>query len=173
MDVIGTLLAIVLVVGLVVGGLLVFGFGYIDYTARDTAFENPTPVDGTVQSVAIEEVNEQDDMAFHPNITYTYRLDGRRYTAHTIDPSIYLYKENTREAAEAFTSNYTVGETTTVFVNPNDPSQAFLKRDTEGWWETIQPYVSMLLDGLMTVTGVGAIVSKLTGVVKNSPRLPL
>lgn len=88
MDVIGMLLAIVFVVGLVVGGLLLFGFGFMQYRARETAFENFTRVDGTVQSVAIEEVNQQDDTAFHPNITYTYRFDGTRYTARTTDPGI-------------------------------------------------------------------------------------
>lgn len=173
MDVIDTLLAVVFVVGLVVGGLIMFGFGYAEHDARETAFENPVRVDGTVQSTAIEEVNQQDDTAFHPNITYMYRFDGTRYTDHTIDPGIYLYKENTREAAEAFTSNYTVGETTTVFVNPNDPSQAYLKRGTDGWWQTISPYFSMLLGGLMTLLGLAVIYSKLAEIAKNSPRLPL
>lgn len=70
-------------------------------------------------------------------------------------------------------SNYMIGETTTVFVNPNDPSQAFFKRDTEGWCKTIEPYALMLWGGLMMVTGVGAIVSKLAKLVGNSSRLPL
>lgn len=173
MDVIDTLLAVVLVVVMVLGGLLVFGFGYAEHTSRETAFENPVRVDGTVQSTAIEEVDQQDDTAFHPNITYTYRFDGTKYTAHTVDPGIYLYKESTREAAEAFTSNYTVGEMTTVFVNPNDPSQAYLKRGTDGWWQTISPYFSMLWGGLMTLVGLAVIYSKLAGLVENSPRLPL
>jgi hypothetical protein len=173
MEVIDTLLAVVFVVGLVLGGLLVFGFGYAEYTARETAFENPVRVDGTVQSTAIEEVNQQDDTAYHPNITYTYLFDGTRYTAHTVDPGIYQYKKSSREAAEAFTSNYTVGETTTVFVDPNDPSQAYLKRGTDGWWQTISPYFSMLWGGLMTLVGLAVIYWKLAEIAKNSRRLPL
>ena len=164
---------VLFVVGLLLGGLLTTGFGVADYQNRQANFENAVEIDGTIQNVEVQEQRDTDQIVYRPNITYTYSFNENRYTTDTIYPGIYEYTKGSQESAEEFASQYTVGETTTVYVNTHDPSQAFLIKDPQDWRKLIRPYITMGVGILMTLIGIVFSGSWLLTKVKNSQLVPL
>jgi hypothetical protein len=81
------------------------------------------PVDGSVISSKV--VGEK---AFHPEITYSYMVNGSEYS-HTSTLKIPGFggKRNRLELAEYLVAQYPSGRTISVFYNPDDPSQSELK----------------------------------------------
>lgn len=164
---------VLFVIGLLVGGLLTTGFGVADYQSRQSNFENAVETDGTIQNVEVHEQRDNDQIVYRPNITYTYSFNEKRYTTNTIYPGIYEYTKGSRESAEELASQYTVGETTAIYVNTNDPSQAFLIKDPQDLRKMVRPFIAMGVGFLMTLIGVGFSGSWLLAKVKNSQLLQL
>jgi hypothetical protein len=94
--------------------------------------------------VGIESAEEVDDgeteVEFYPRIEYEYTVDGTSYTNTRIyhpsqvdnEPGELAGKEfDQRGGAEAVVSDYTQGETATVYYDPAEPSFSYL-RDPSG-----------------------------------------
>ena len=162
------LVDVLFVLGLFIGGVVLTFYGVIDYQERQSNFDNAVEVDGTIQSIEVTEEQKVDTVVYRPNITYTYTVNETQYTADTIYPGVYQYTKGSRDAAEEFASQYTVGETIPVFVNSQDPTEAFLKEEIEGWWKTLRPYLLMVFGGLMALLSAAVSIEFIVGEIKNS-----
>lgn len=82
---------------------------------------------GKVLSSGID-IDPSSNEPYTPRVEYNYTHGGRTYTSSAIsssDPATNDYRD-----AQAYTLNYPPGATATVYVNPNQPSEALL--DTGG-----------------------------------------
>lgn len=68
---------------------------------------------------------------YRPKITYRYRVDGREYTSDRY--SLVDLATSDEHAQRAKLSQFPVGRTITVYVNPESPDEAVIdKDDTRG-----------------------------------------
>ncbi len=61
-------------------------------------------------------------------VEYTYQIAGRDYTSSGFSNKL---QDGKIETAQAILSRYPVGNTVTVYYNPNKPEQALLERTTQ------------------------------------------
>lgn len=92
------------------------------------------PVLGTVQSSTVESVPAAyGGPDYKPVISYQYRYQGRSFTSRNLKPGpmdAYEAEHRAREVA----GRYAPGETVTVHVHPDTPSEAFLMRSGPSLW---------------------------------------
>jgi len=112
----------VLLVGL---GMVGVG-GYVAIT--DTAtLDNKQAVTAEVTALDIEEVSaSRGSTAYVPVVTFRYTFQGMEYASDRLYPGDTQRKYGDRATAESKLSPYTVGETTTAYVDPGAPAEAFL-----------------------------------------------
>jgi hypothetical protein len=128
MGIIKILLALVFVVV----GVAIIGFGVMDYQNRQSDIQNAVQVEGTVQSVDVhEQSSEGSDSSYNPYIKYAYSYEGQQYTSRSVYPGLNQRVFDNRDKAEEVVSEYSSGETTTVYVNQENPSSAFLIKETQ------------------------------------------
>jgi hypothetical protein len=132
--------SILFVLVFVVVGVAITGFGVMDYQNRQSDIENAVQVQGTVQSVDVHERSSEGDSSYNPYIKYTYSHDGQQYTSRSVYPGLNQRTFDSRDKAEEVVSQYSPGETTTVYVNQENPSSAFLVEEP-------QPFRSFLIMG--------------------------
>lgn len=99
---------------LVSGGVLATGQYY-----RMNAYESTT---GTVESASIDTVAV--NTAYSPNVSYSYTVDGQRYSGENVAAGITIVTGN-RERLESIVASARDG-TMTVYYNPGNPSDAHL-----------------------------------------------
>jgi uncharacterized membrane protein YidH (DUF202 family) len=117
---------------IVVVGVAIIGFGVMDYQNRQSDIQNAVQVEGTVQSVDVHErSSEGSDSSYNPYIKYTYSYEGQQHTSRSVYPGLNQRTFDNRNRAEEVVSEYSSGETTTVYVNQEDPSSAFLVKETQ------------------------------------------
>jgi hypothetical protein len=66
---------------------------------------------------------------YHPEVNYTYSVDGRTYHGDQISKSSKSFRTNAD--AQLFIENYTVGSHVEVFYDPDNPSDAVLESQIE------------------------------------------
>lgn len=122
------------------------------------AFDEAVTVDGTVQSAEVESGTSDTGVRYSPNITYQYRFDGQTYTN---DDYVLVggVSAGTPGTAEEVVDSYSVGQSVTVYVVPDDPSNSFLKRGSVGLFF----YGILGFLGFLGVLGVVALVGDLLG----------
>lgn len=123
----------------VIAGIGITGFGVVDYQNRQSDIQEAVQVEGTVQSTDVHERSTEGGEVYSPYVRYTYRYEGSQYTSRSIYPGLNQRTFNNREKAEEVVSQYSPGGTTTVYVNQEDPSRAFLIKDTQ----TFRPFLVM------------------------------
>jgi hypothetical protein len=146
---------------LVAVGVVFAGFGYVGYQDRKADLENAVEVEGTVESVSVDEdVDRRDrdddgirerETSFQPVVEYTYRYEGKRYSS----DSVYPGPENSfsdRSSATSVTDRFGEGERTTVYVNGEDPSSAYLveRANFSGFYLFMGVGVVVTLGGLLS-----------------------
>ena len=107
----------------------VAGYGGYAYVQQTQAIERSVPVEATVTNVTITEDDTQSGIKYDPDITFAYRYEGTNYTSDNIFPG-HPQNYGERSAARDLLDPYAVGETTTAYVPPASPGQAFLERET-------------------------------------------
>ena len=145
----------IFVLGFLLGGIMITWFGVIDYQERQSNFDNAVEVDGTIQNIEVHEEQELDEVVYRPNITYRYTFHETQYTDNTIYPGIYQFTKGSRESAEEYASRYSIGETIPVYVNSQDPTEAFLTKDADSWLRKADPLLTVALGSLMTLISGG------------------
>jgi hypothetical protein len=146
MEVVKVLLAIVL-------GLSMFGYGWTVYQNQQTDVQEAVTVEGTVESSDVEYhegTGNTDGGHYEVVVRYTYTFEGQEYTSESVYPG--PAKEHTEEEASEIANQYSSGQTTTVYVNQEDPSRAFLIKEKN----------SMLPLGAMGIGGLIALGSLFT-----------
>jgi len=120
-------------------GVAFAGFGWHSLQEEQADLNNAIEHEGEVQSVAIEEdVTRRDrdddgvretDRDYEPVVEYTYEYQGETYTSESVFPGP-DQSFDSRSTAEDYTGEYEAGRTVTVYVNEQDPSSAFLVRES-------------------------------------------
>jgi hypothetical protein len=123
----GTLFAL----AFVVVGISITGFGVMDYQNQQSDLQEAVEVEGTVQSTDVHEHSNENGYSYDPYVKYTYSYEGQQYTSRSVYPGLNDRTYNDREKAEEVVSQFSPGETTTVYVNRENPSSAFLIEDTQ------------------------------------------
>ncbi|HDL90567.1 MAG TPA: DUF3592 domain-containing protein [Thermodesulforhabdus norvegica] len=86
-----------------------------------------------------------------PSITYRYRIGGKEYESsrYTIMP----YESTDYNKIASIVSSYPIGSTCTVYVNPDNPSEAVLSRSDQ------KPSMLLVIIGsLLVIIGIAMIV---------------
>lgn len=115
-----------------------------------TTFEKTT---GTVLETEVETVP---DSRRKPLVKYGYTVDGHRYENDKIWPGKPMAKQMSPRGSQDFLSRFPEGEETTVYYDPEEPSNAFLVREsTKGWMALIAVVgVGLLMYASMGFLGV-------------------
>jgi hypothetical protein len=137
----------------VVGGIGTTGIGVMDYQNQQSDIQEAVQVEGTVEATDVRERGTDND--YFPHVRYAYSYEGQQYTATSLYPGSSEKSFNTQDKAAEVVSQYSPGETTTVYVNQDDPSSAFLIKES-------QPlrHFSVIGGGvILAVIGVGILFS--------------
>jgi N-acetyl-gamma-glutamylphosphate reductase len=133
----------------VVGGIGTTGIEVMDYQNQRSDIQEAVQVEGTVEETDVRERGTDND--YFPHVRYTYSYEGQQYTATSIYPGSSEKSFDSQEKAAEVVAQYSPGETTTVYVNQDDPSSAFLI-------EQSQMFRHLLVTGggvILAVIGVG------------------
>lgn len=85
------------------------------------------PVSAVVDGSRVEAVRgSKGGTSYRPVVSYTYRVEGRTYHCSTVTV---ILESQGWAWANRIASRYPPGAATTAYVNPHDPSQAYLVRD--------------------------------------------
>lgn len=83
-------------------------------------------VPAVVTSTGIQSVHgSKGGTSYRPVVTYRYRVDGRAYAASTVT---IILESRSWDWATGIVARYPRGSTTTAYVDPKDPTKAFLVR---------------------------------------------
>lgn len=108
-------------------GLAMVGFGGYDYVQQNDAVE----VNATVTETDVDRnSNRRAAPDYRPEVSLEYSYGGETYTGGSVFPASISKDYDTRSAAESRLEGYEVGETTTAYVDPDAPGDAFLVTET-------------------------------------------
>jgi hypothetical protein len=114
--------------------LFVAGFGLftaIPVIDHNSSVQHNEPTTATILSTDIDQRTNDDDQEYRPVITYEYTVDGERHESENVYPGQFTRWHDSRSTAEDTVSQYTSGQTATVYYDPKNPGNAYL-HDT-GW----------------------------------------
>ena len=111
-------------------GLALVGYGGYDYVQQSEAVENSVEVTATVESVGVETVSARRGVDHEPTVRFGYEYEGATYESTSVFPASISPSYDTESAARSVVSEYEEGETTTAYVAPDRPGEAFLKNRT-------------------------------------------
>lgn len=135
-------------------GLGIAGYGGYDYIQQSNAVDDSVAVETTVVDTDISR-SEGRHFYYRISVEHTYEYQGREYTSKRVFPGstrpIYTVQSDAQRIIEPYEPN----ETATAYVNPDNPSRAFLERQT-----TFAPFkfisFGSLLALLTTLHAIGA-----------------
>jgi hypothetical protein len=103
-------------------------YGGYDYLQQRAAIESGVPVEATITAAGIEACPGERTTDYHPAVAFDYRYEGASYTGDDLRPGD-AFSCHDRSTAASLVDPYTVGETTTAYVDPAAPDEAFLERE--------------------------------------------
>ncbi len=127
--------------------LVVAGFGIHSGVTSYLQYHSPTAeVQGEVLSADVDESNSRRGGVDHYiSIEYQYQYNGTQYTSESVTPG--SGESSVGEStAEAFVANHSAGESVTVYVNTNAPSQS--------WVINQRPLGSILVGGTISLAAL-------------------
>lgn len=135
-------------------GLGLTGYGAYDYVQQSDTIRNAVEVEATITETDVVtegSVSGQTGgkVQYEPRVEFTYEYQGVSYTGTNIFPTHIAPEYDQRSKAESVISEYETGTTVTAYVDPNDPSDAFLKNKTS--------------DTSLVAAGIGGVISLLGG----------
>ena len=139
----------------VVVSLLFVGYAGYDYSEQTRVVEEAEPVDATVLEVDIEESNSRRGISYDPRVEYEYRYGGTTYTGDDVFPGSIKMNYNTESEAREVIASYEQGKTTTAYVDPENPENAFLEDTTTNAPIELAGF-SALIAALILLNGMGA-----------------
>jgi len=134
-------------------------FGGYDYVQQSEAVDDAVTVEATIQEASVYQSGSRGSSDYHVQIEFTYRFQGAEYTGDQLFPGSISQSYDTRSAAESAIEPYEPGETVTAYVDPADPSEGFLERQT-----ITGPFEFIAIGGLgLLVTALNAVGARRPG----------
>lgn len=130
---------------MLVAGLATTGYGVYEYQAQNSALEDAEEVNATIISKGVESQSARRGVDYRPTVEFSYSYEQQEYTGEKVFPGTSVKDFNTEDTARQQIANYTEGETTTAYVNPENPENAFLKHES-----TNTPYILTLIGLFIT-----------------------
>lgn len=159
------------------GGLLIAGFGAVlawnGWTAYDDeqqAVDNAVEVQAEVTSIGVAENEQRVDIEdggtttrtrYAPQIRFEYDFEGETYAAGNINPpaggveAIPRYGSESR--ARSALDEYEEGGTVTAYVDPQNPTEGFLERETN----TVRNLGLVAVGGVVVAAGAAFLLASL------------
>ena len=112
-------------------GLALSGYGYMNYQSQGEALDNAVNVTGTVTGTEIvrDSGGRRSGPDYSPVISFEYQYQGESYSSDNMYPPGDTDQElDSRSSAEEVVENYPVDSEADAYVNPEDPGEAFLKK---------------------------------------------
>lgn len=144
-----------------VGGLALAGFGWTTYQNQQSDIQQAVTVEGTIErtDVVFEGSNHSSGSGhYEVVIRYTYTYDGQEYTSESVYPGPEKQFGDKRNA-RAVADRYSPGQTTTVYVNRERPSRAFLIEEKSNFMS----FIAMGLGGLLALAMGSGLVKEIVG----------
>lgn len=116
-------------VSIILGVVLLGAAGYMTYTQQQS-LSSGEQIEATIESKEVTMSSSKRGDRYTPHVTYTYTYDGTQYTSDNIRPGIGTETSDTRSAAEDRIDQYSVGETTTAYVEQGSPSESYLQKES-------------------------------------------
>lgn len=110
--------------------LVFIGYSGYDYVEQTRVVDRAEDVDATVVKVGVEETTARRGVSYYPVVEYEYRYGGTTYTGEDVFPGSIEPSYDTESEARRVVAPYDEGETTTAYVDPYQPDDAFLKDTT-------------------------------------------
>jgi len=105
-------------------------YGGYDYVQQSAAVDDAVPVEATIEEASITESESRGSSDYYAQVAFTYQFQGTEYTGDQLSPGSISQSYDTRSAAESAIDPYEPDETVTAYVDPANPSEGFLERQT-------------------------------------------
>jgi hypothetical protein len=131
-------------------GAAVAGYGGFDYQQQQRAIADAEPVSATILETGVESDGSGSGTGVdhYPTVRFEYAYGGETYTADDVYPATVRQSYDTESAARDVIDGYEAGETTTAYVVPESPEDAFLlKRQSSG------PLIAIGIGAVMVLLG--------------------
>lgn len=106
------------------GVIVVTGLG--DADESEERIENAVEVEATVVETDVERERRNGETRYEPVVRFEYDFEGETYESDLLYPTSDGRLRDERGGAYAVVSDYDEGETTTAYVDPSHPDEAFL-----------------------------------------------
>lgn len=113
------IVSVVILVAVIAIGLYGAVTSYLDYNSEKAE------VDGTVISSELDEDSSRRGVSYTADISYEYSYNGQVYENDNVKPGAGSVSMS-RAEAESLVSEYSEGDTVTVYVDENSPSTSWL-----------------------------------------------
>lgn len=132
--------------------LIFVGVGYHLVQKQHHKISTFEPVSAEVKGTSIETVRSRDSegrtrTSYKPIVNYTYVINGRQYSSGIVTP---LDETMSHSSASDVINSYRKGQRIEAYVNPDDPTDAFLLREY-----TFFPYIFLLFPMLFLAIAAG------------------
>lgn len=111
-------------------GAAVTGYGGFDYQQQQRAIADAEPVSATILETGVESDGSGSNAGVdhYPTVSFEYAYGGETYTSDDVHPATVRQSYDTESAARDVIDEYEAGSTTTAYVAPDSPENAFLER---------------------------------------------
>jgi len=105
-------------------------YGGYDYVQQSAAVDDAVPVEATIEEASVSQSESRGSSDYYVQVAFIYQFQDTQYTGDQLFPGSISRSYDTRSAAESAIEPYEAGETVTAYVDPESPSEGFLKRQT-------------------------------------------
>jgi len=138
---------------LLVVGTVWLSLGAVPVLEHNGAVQENEPTTATVTDLRIEWQESDDGKRYRPVITYNYTVDGQTYQNSNVYPGSLKRWKGDKEEAQAVLDEYEVGQSVTVYYNPQQHSHAYLREGgMPGLW-----FMGAIFSVLMLLVGTNDI----------------
>jgi hypothetical protein len=138
------------------GGLVLGGYGVYAYTSQSAALDSTETVNATVTATSVDEIpsnNRRGDDDYRPQVSFNYTYEGDSYSSSNLYPSGVTQSAGSRGGAESMLEGYESGANVTAHVPTDSPGSAFLKSQ-----RSTKPLLMMGFGALLAVLSAASIV---------------
>ncbi|WP_434523161.1 DUF3592 domain-containing protein [Halorubrum sp. AS12] len=134
-------------------------FGGYDYVQQSEAVDDAVTVEATIEEASVSQSESRGSSDYYVQIEFTYQFQGTQYTGDQLFPGSISQSYDTRSDAQSAIEPYEAGETVTAYVDPDNPSEGFLERQT-----VTSPFEFIAIGGLgLLLTALNAIGARKPG----------